>query len=168
MALVFNIFTFNMFEVFAKTDEVKFSADSSDFVLLSDAVPDVIQEIRYYSTYNFVGDRIDCYEEPVALLSKEAVVALKEASDELVQKGYKLKIYDAYRPQMAVNNFMNWALDVNDIRMKNYFYPELDKSVLFPQGYIAIPENQMMVVIQNVKPDCTFIIDTLENLWGNL
>lgn len=113
------------------------ASDSSDFVLLSDAVPDAILEIRYYSTYNFVGDRIDGYEEPCALLTKEAATALKEVSDELISKGYRLKIYDAYRPQKAVTHFMNWAKNVSDTRMKNYFYPELDKSVLFDQGYIA-------------------------------
>ena len=111
-------------------------SDSSDFVLLSDAVPDAILEIRYYSTYNFVGDRIDGYEQPVALLTKEAAKALREVSDELVQKGYRLKIYDAYRPQIAVDHFVRWAKDIDDTRMKKYFYPELDKSQLFPQGYI--------------------------------
>lgn len=111
--------------------------DASDFVLLTDVVPDAILEIRYYSTYNFVGDRIDGYEQPTALLTKEAAEALKKASDELIKKGYRLKIYDAYRPQKAVTNFMNWAKDVDDTRMKVYFYPELDKSILFDQGYIA-------------------------------
>lgn len=115
----------------------KFSADSSGFVVLSDVVPDIIQEIRYYSTYNFVGDRIKGYEEPCALLTKEAATALKEVADDLRNKGYRLKIYDAYRPQMAVDNFMAWAKDFNDTRMKKYFYPELNKDVLFPQGYIA-------------------------------
>jgi len=113
------------------------SDDASDFVLLSDAVPDAILEIRYYSTYNFVGDRIDGYEQPVALLTKEAAAALKEVSDDVMEQGYRLKIYDAYRPQMAVENFMEWALDLEDTRMKEYFYPDLDKSVLFEQGYIA-------------------------------
>ena len=112
-------------------------SNSSDFVLLSDVVPDAILEIRYYSTYNFVGDRIDGYEEPCALLTKEAASALKNASDQLILKGYRLKIYDAYRPQKAVTHFMNWAKDINDTRMKKYFYPQLDKSVLFDQGYIA-------------------------------
>ena len=118
-------------------DGVKLSGDASDFVLLSEAVPDAILEIRYYSTYNFVGDRIDGYEEPLAFLTKEAAAALKKASDELVSMGYRLKIFDAYRPQKAVTHFMNWALDANDVRMKEYFYPELEKDVLFPQGYIA-------------------------------
>ena len=118
-------------------DGVKLSSDASDFVLLSDAVPDAILEIRYYSTYNFVDNRIDGYEEPVALMTKEAATALKEVSDELVAKGYRLKIYDAYRPQKAVTNFVEWAKDASDTRMKQYFYPELEKDVLFPQGYIA-------------------------------
>ena len=122
---------------FAAEDDVILSDDASDFVLLSEAVPDAILEIRYYSTYNFVGDRIDGYEEPLALLTKEAAAALKEVSDDVMEQGYRLKIYDAYRPQMAVTNFMNWALDTEDTRMKEYFYPELDKDVLFPQGYIA-------------------------------
>ena len=121
----------------AVTQDVKLSADSSGFVLLSDAVPDAILEIRYYSTYNFVGDRIDGYEEPLAFLTKQAAAALKNVSDELITKGYRLKIFDAYRPQKAVTHFMNWALDEKDVRMKKYFYPELDKKVLFPQGYIA-------------------------------
>jgi len=118
-------------------DGVKLSDDASDFVLLSEAVPDAILEIRYYSTYNFVGDRIDGYEEPLAFLTKEAAAALKKVSDELITKGYRLKIFDAYRPQKAVTHFMNWALDPDDTRMKEYFYPELEKEVLFPQGYIA-------------------------------
>ena len=107
------------------------------FVRLAEAVPDAILEIRYYSTYNFVGDRIDGYERPTALLTVEAAKALKAVSDDVKKQGYRLKIFDAYRPQRAVTHFMNWAKDVNDTRMKPYFYPNLDKSVLFAQGYIA-------------------------------
>ena len=115
--------------------EDKISVDSSDFVLLAEAVPDAILEIRYYSTYNFVGERIRGYERPVAYLTKEAAKALRAASDELVSKGYRLKIFDAYRPQTAVLHFAEWAKDVNDTKMKEYFYPEEDKSVLFDKGY---------------------------------
>ena len=117
-------------------DGIRLSDDSSDFVLVTDVVPDAILEIRYYSTYNFVGDRINGYEEPLAFLTKEAAQALKEVSDDVKAKGYRLKIYDAYRPQMAVSHFVEWAKDADDIRMKPYFYPELEKDVLFPQGYI--------------------------------
>lgn len=106
------------------------------FVILTDAVPDVILEIRYYGTYNFVGTRIDGYDQPVALLTKEAAAALKEVSDDVIAKGYRLKIYDAYRPQMAVDHFVRWAENVSDTMMKPYFYPDLDKSVLFEQEYI--------------------------------
>ena len=107
------------------------------FVRLAEEVPDAILEIRYYSTYNFTGERIDGYEVPVAMLTKEAATALKGASDEAMRRGCRLKIYDAYRPQRAVVHFMRWAQDAGDERMKYAFYPNLDKSVLFAQGYIA-------------------------------
>ena len=106
------------------------------FVNITDVVPDVILEIRYYGTYNFVGDRIDGYLQPTALLTREAAKALKEVSDDVIAKGYRLKIYDAYRPQMGVDHFVRWAADVKDVRMKAFFYPDLDKSVLFEQDYI--------------------------------
>lgn len=111
--------------------------DNSDFVKITDVVPDVILEIRYFSTYNFVGDRIDGYEAPVALLTKEAAQALKVASDSLVAKGYRLKVFDAYRPQTAVNHFIRWAEQVDDVRMKEYFYPNVDKSRLFELEFIC-------------------------------
>ena len=110
--------------------------DSSGFVVLSEVVPDIIQEIRYFSTYNFVGDRIDGYEQPCALMTIEAAQALKNVSDYVKRFGYRLKVYDSYRPQCAVDNFVRWAKDLKDTRMKKYFYPELDKARLFPDGYI--------------------------------
>ena len=113
------------------------SMNDAGFVMISDAVPDAILEIRYYSTYNFVGERIHGYEEPTALLTKQAADALKSASDALLPLGYRLKIYDAYRPQCAVDHFKTWAQDPDDIRMKPYFYPEVDKAQLFDRGYIA-------------------------------
>ena len=111
--------------------------DSSQFVNLTDAVPDAILEIRYFSTYNFVGARIDGYEEPTALLTRQAAKALRAVSDDVKSQGYRLKIYDAYRPQKAVDHFVRWARDIADVQMKPYFYPDLDKKVLFPQEYIC-------------------------------
>ncbi len=113
------------------------TTDASGFVLLSDYVPQIIQEIRYYSTYNFVGDRIDGYEEPVAILTKEAARALKSVANEVNVQGYRLKVFDAYRPANAVRHFVFWGIEDMDLRMKPYFYPELEKQELFKQGYIA-------------------------------
>ena len=107
------------------------------FVSITEAVPDAILEIRYYSTYNFVGDRIDGYLAPTALLTHAAADSLRAVSDELMKQGYRLKIYDAYRPQEAVDHFVRWAADLKDRRMKSFFYPDLNKNVLFKQGYIA-------------------------------
>ena len=111
--------------------------DPSYFVLLSYYVTAVIQEIRYFSTYNFIGDRIDGYEEPCALLTKEAARALRTVSNELLVQGYRLKVFDAYRPSSAVKHFVLWGLEDQDVRMKPYFYPDLQKQELFERGYIA-------------------------------
>ncbi|MBR4336861.1 MAG: M15 family metallopeptidase [Bacteroidaceae bacterium] len=110
--------------------------DVSQFVTLTDAVPDAILEIRYFGTYNFVGTRIDGYLEPTALLTRRAADSLRAVSDDVIKLGFRLKIYDAYRPQKAVDHFVRWAADVPDTLMKRYFYPDLDKSVLFEQEYI--------------------------------
>ncbi len=120
-----------------KVENNSVTMNPSGFVLLADHVPGIIQEIRYYTTYNFVGDRIDGYEEPVALLTIEAARALKNAANELFVKGYRLKVFDAYRPACAVKHFVFWGLEDQDIRMKPYFYPDLDKQELFKLGYIA-------------------------------
>ena len=92
-----------------------------EFVNITDVVPDAILEIRYFSTYNFVGERIDGYKQPTALLTKEAAAALKEVSDDLMAQGYRIKIFDAYRPQCAVDHFVRWAADVPDTLTKAYF-----------------------------------------------
>lgn len=125
------------------TDTVSFDTISlpkgvdTDFVLLSDIVPDVIQEIRYFSTYNFVGRRIPGYEEPVAIMVRKAANALKKVSDELVEKGYRLKVFDAYRPMTAVRYFVKWAHTPSDTLAKKYFYPDINKADVFRLGYIS-------------------------------
>ena len=131
-----SIVTVEAAPVTAVVEENVNPADSSGFVELSEAVPDVILEPRYYSTYNFVGDRIAGYQAPRVFMTREAAKALKEVSDDVMKQGYRLKIYDAYRPQMAVDNFVAWAENLGDKRMKDYFYPQVDKTRLFADGYI--------------------------------
>ena len=120
-----------------KAGYINETMDPSGFVLLADFVPNIIQEIRYYSTYNFIGERIDGYEEPCALLTLEAARALKSVSSELFVQGYRLKVFDACRPATAVKHFVLWGIEDQDIRMKPYFYPDLVKQELFSRGYIA-------------------------------
>lgn len=112
-------------------------ADTSNFVLVGEVIPDAILEIRYYTTYNFIGDRIPGYDEPIAILTKPAADSLRAVNDELQQLGYAIKIFDAYRPQCAVDYFMQWGADLTDVRMQEYFYPEIQKSAIIPQGYVA-------------------------------
>ena len=118
------------------TGQLSPTDDASQFVNLTDVVPDAILEVRYFSTYNFVGTRVDGYLEPVVLMTRQAAESLRAVSDDLKQQGYRLKIYDAYRPQCAVDHYVRWAADIPDTLMKAYFYPDLDKSVLFNQLYI--------------------------------
>lgn len=113
------------------------SAFAFGFVVLAEEIPDVISEIRYYTTYNFVGERITGYNKPVALVTKECADALRNVNRELLALGYRMKIYDTYRPQRAVDHFVRWAEDLDDTRMKPFFYPGVDKTVLFDEHYLA-------------------------------
>lgn len=107
------------------------------FVYLDEAAPSVRYELRYYSSNNFVGERIAGYNAPFAVMTREAAQALERASEQLAPQGFALKVYDAYRPVKAVKQFIAWAKDSTDTRMKASFYPELDKPELFKQGYLS-------------------------------
>ncbi len=120
-----------------QTRPVSPELDRSGFVNLTDVVPDAIIEARYFGTYNFVGARIDGYLEPVVLYTREAAEALKAVSDDVKAQGYRLKVYDAYRPQCAVDHFVRWGKDLADSLMRPYFYPDEEKAYLFERGYIA-------------------------------
>lgn len=107
------------------------------FVYLEEMIPNIKVDLRYYTVNNFVGERIEGYLEPRCILTKEAAEALKKVQEDLKPFGLGLKIYDAYRPQQAVNYFVRWAKNLQDTRMKSKFYPEVEKRDLFSQGYIA-------------------------------
>ncbi|MGW7354191.1 M15 family metallopeptidase [Streptomyces sp. NPDC054784] len=108
-----------------------------EFVALRDVAPTVRQEIRYSTRHDFVGERVDGYRQPLCLLTRDAARALRTAQRQFLRRGYTLKVYDCYRPQRAVDHFVRWAKDLDDQRMKGEFYPRVDKSRLFEDGYIA-------------------------------
>ena len=101
------------------------------FVDVKDAIPSIVLDIRYYSSHNFVGTPIDGYSAPKSLLTRKAALALKKVQAELLKFSMSLKIYDGYRPQRAVDHFIRWAKDPNDIKMKKEFYPTIRKTELF-------------------------------------
>ncbi|MEY9989786.1 D-alanyl-D-alanine dipeptidase [Streptomyces sp. V4I8] len=107
------------------------------FVALWTVDPTIIQEIRYFTPHNFVGERIDGYRQPLCILTRPAAEALHLAQRRLLRQGYSLKVYDCYRPQQAVDHFVRWAEDLDDQAMKDEFYPNVDKTRLFLDGYIA-------------------------------
>ncbi|MFJ9827746.1 M15 family metallopeptidase [Streptomyces sp. NPDC101160] len=108
-----------------------------EFVALDRVDPTILQEMRYPTAHNFVGDPVDGYRQPVCILTRPAAAALHRAQVGLLARGYTLKVYDCYRPQRAVDHFVRWAKDLADERMKKEFYPLVDKSRLFADGYIA-------------------------------
>ena len=111
------------------------SEDKSDFALISSAIDDAAFDIRYYSPNNFTGNKIDGYKAPRAYMTKEALAALSKAAEDLRAQGYRLLIWDAYRPQKAVDNFVRWINDPEDEGDKS-FYPDLQKSNLLAGQYI--------------------------------
>ncbi|MGV9295656.1 M15 family metallopeptidase [Amycolatopsis sp. NPDC003676] len=108
-----------------------------EFVALRDVDPTIVQEIRYITPHNFTGAPVDGYRQPMCILTRDAAVALHRAQLSFVRQGYTLKVYDCYRPQRAVDNFVRWAEDLSDLRMKAEFYPRVEKDRLFEDGYIA-------------------------------
>jgi D-alanyl-D-alanine dipeptidase len=107
------------------------------FVYVTDEIPSVIIEMRYFGTNNFVGAKVDGYEAEKCILSAEATKALKKVQAELQKKGLGVKIFDAYRPQRAVDHFRRWARDLKDTLTKQQFYPDVAKKDLFKLEYIA-------------------------------
>jgi len=107
------------------------------FVYVKDQIPDIKLNIRYAGSNNFIGKPVNAYNKPVAILTQEAADALEKVQKDLMSEGYCLKIFDAYRPQTAVNHFMEWARNPGDTLTKQKFYPEVAKKDLFQLGYIA-------------------------------
>lgn len=109
------------------------------FVVLSDVDPRILTDLRYAGPHNFVGRPIAGYREPLCLLTREAAEALRRAQDAALAGGHSLKVYDCYRPQPAVDDFVAWAKRPGEQQMKGEFYPRVAKSALFDQGYVGAP-----------------------------
>ncbi|MFG2619494.1 M15 family metallopeptidase [Streptomyces sp. NPDC048507] len=107
------------------------------FVALRDVDPSIAEDMRYAGAHNFTRGAVDGYEEPVCLLARRAAEALRRAQRELLRGGYSLKVYDCYRPRRAVRRFVRWAAEPDDPAAKAEHYPEVAKSRLVPEGYIA-------------------------------
>jgi zinc D-Ala-D-Ala dipeptidase len=117
--------------------EISAIGNKDPFVDVKEFIPSVQLDIRYYTTDNFVGSRVDGYDAPKCFLTREAAVALKNVQEELARNGQSLKIFDCYRPRRAVDHFVRWAKDLSDHKMKSKYYPSIDKENLFRDGYIA-------------------------------
>jgi D-alanyl-D-alanine dipeptidase len=107
------------------------------FVDVASLAPGLLVEARYATAHNFVGVPIDGYEKPLCYMTRPAATALAQVVQDLEGRGLTLKVYDCYRPERAVAHFVRWARNFGDVKMKAEFYPQVDKSTLFRDGYIA-------------------------------
>jgi len=108
-----------------------------DFSYLTDIDPTIQSELRYLSSNNFIGKPIDGYLKNKVIITTKAAKALKKVQAELLKFGLSLKVFDAYRPQQAVDHFIRWANLLNDTIMKQQYYPNIAKKDLFKLDYIA-------------------------------
>ncbi|MGD8347251.1 MAG: M15 family metallopeptidase [Lysobacterales bacterium] len=107
------------------------------FIEIRDVAPGVRVELRYSSGDNFVGRPVTGYEADRCFVTREAGAALAAVQRELAAFGLGLKVFDAYRPQRAVDHFVRWAADLDDTETKAAYYPRVAKQHLFRDGYIA-------------------------------
>lgn len=107
------------------------------FVYLADIDPTILQDIKYFTSDNFIGRPFPAYEAPKCILTKEAAMALKSLQDRLRHHALGLKVFDGYRPQTTVNFFIEWSKDPKDQKMKKEFYPRVNKADFFKLNYIA-------------------------------
>ena len=107
------------------------------FVYLKDIDDSIIVDLKYYSSENFTGQLVEGYHSNAAILTNEAASALSNAQDDFNKLGYSLILYDAYRPQRAVDFFVQWSKNLNDTINKRIYYPNIKKLELFKLGYIA-------------------------------
>lgn len=112
-------------------------APPEGFVDAAAVVPGLLVEMRYAGAHNFVGRRVEGYEASVCYLTREAANALAAVQAALAPQGRGVKVYDCYRPARAVADFAAWARDLDDVRTRAEFYPNVEKDQLFAQGYIA-------------------------------
>lgn len=107
------------------------------FVRLRDVAPDILQDIRYHGSHNFLGRPVDGYTDAECILTTQAAQALKAVNEELRQAGQGVLVFDCYRPQRAVTDFVQWSKKPADQATKAEFYPAVDKKDFFKLGYVA-------------------------------
>ena len=120
--------------IFNARCEMAQEAREKGFVYLHEIDPSIQVSLRYYSDENFLGRRVKAYNKPVLMMTRETAQALKKVQEDVKKDGYELVIYDAYRPQEAVDNFMVWSLAINDQIKKAQYYPRVDKARVFELG----------------------------------
>ncbi len=134
---ILSLYIINCFMSFNVCYPIPQFARDKGFVYLHEVDPTILVSLRYYSNENFVGKTVEGYKKPVVILTRQAAEALKNVQSSVKKDGYCLVVYDAYRPQHAVNNFMLWSTNNTDKIKEQQYYPRVAKDQAFDLGYIA-------------------------------
>lgn len=113
------------------------TTQDAPLVRLSDVDETIEQDPRYAGSDNFMGRPIRGYDAAEVMLTHEAAEALSRAQQSAQAQGYSLLVFDGYRPQRAVDHFVEWGADLTDNLNKATYYPNVPKAELFERGYIA-------------------------------
>jgi len=122
-----------------KNYEVVFN--KKEWINIQDLIPDAIVHLRYLTTENFLGVKVEGYHANIAYLKVEVAEELKRVADALRKQGYRIVVYDSYRPMRAVQHFVRWDKDLNDHKKKAEYYPHIQKHTIFEKSYIAEDSN---------------------------
>ena len=103
---------------------------------VSTLAADIAVDMRYFGSNNFTGAPVPGYEAPACWLRAPAARALARVQQRVAADGYRLQVYDCYRPVRAVQSFVTWAHAPADPVAKAAYFPAIEKPDLL-NGYIS-------------------------------
>jgi D-alanyl-D-alanine dipeptidase len=107
------------------------------FVFLDEVLSGVRWDAKYATWDNFTGTPVPGYDVNRIVGSQALADALLDATTHAAGAGFGLLLWDGYRPQRAVNRFLEWSAQPEDGRTKETFYPNIDRAEMFTRGYVA-------------------------------
>jgi D-alanyl-D-alanine dipeptidase len=110
---------------------------TEDFVFVDELVGGIRWDAKYATWDNFTGKPVDGYGANRIVGTRALCAALERARDEAAVLGLGLLLWDGYRPQRAVDCFLHWSTQPEDGRTKLRHYPNIDRTEMFEQGYVA-------------------------------
>lgn len=110
---------------------------NEDFAFVDEIVPGVRWDAKYATWDNFTGKPVDGYLANRIVGTRALCEGLERARERAASLGFGLLLWDGYRPQRAVDCFLHWSRQPEDGRTKSRHYPNIDRTEMVDQGYVA-------------------------------